>query len=414
MLHGCNEKAFSFPKWLAKPKSSGAIHATFLIGGWLRVSQGVFTGNSLDPYLTLEKLAMKKSLIALAVLAASGASFAQSSVQIDGIMDAGFVSNDHKGNRVNGIGNNGSSTSQINFRGTEDLGGGLKANFRVETDWNTVSNSGNTGTKKADGSVAAASTFANGEIRVGVEGGFGRVDMGAVNYNTLGTYLTGQPFGTAVGSGFRATAVNDVQTVSAVRSDNSVKYVSPSFSGFTASLYYAGKQTKANSSDFSTTFGAYDMQGTQEIGVNYANGPLAASFSNLKQDYKQVGTGTTDSTVNTLGVNYTLGAAKLFLLNQTNKKSDNTVDNKYTTVSASYTMGATTVMAQAGTLKTVTGAKSDLMALGADYALSKRTAVYARYESIDNVVATGIAAAPSIDGTGTKRTRTAIGVRHAF
>ncbi|MFM7000104.1 MAG: hypothetical protein ACKOXU_03440, partial [Limnohabitans sp.] len=67
LLHERNGKTFSFPKFLAKPVPSGAIHPTFLIGGWLRVSQGVFTGNALDPYLTLEKLAMKKSLIALAV-----------------------------------------------------------------------------------------------------------------------------------------------------------------------------------------------------------------------------------------------------------------------------------------------------------------------------------------------------------
>ncbi|MGV0985949.1 MAG: porin, partial [Limnohabitans sp.] len=226
---------------------------------------------------------MKKSLIALAVLAASGASFAQSSVQIDGIMDAGFQSIDYKGNKVNGIGNNGSATSQINFRGTEDLGGGLKANFRVETDWNTVSNKGNTGSASTpvvagNETVAAASTFGNGEIRAGLAGGFGAIDAGVVNYNTLGTYLTGQPFGTAIGSGFRTFYVNDAQSTSQVRSDNSVKYTSPSFNGFNASLYYAAKQTKAvdtaNTVTNSVTtaygvkqtsfggLGAYDMQGT--------------------------------------------------------------------------------------------------------------------------------------------------------
>ena len=367
---------------------------------------------------------MKKTLIALAVLTVSGASFAQSSVSIDGIIDAGFLSADYKGTRVSGIANNGTSTSQINFRGTEDLGGGLKATFRVETDWNTVSNNGNTGAKKADGTLAAASTFGNGEIRVGLAGGFGSIDMGAVNYNTLGTYLTGQPFGTAIGSGFRSTAVNDVQAVSAVRSDNSVKYVSPNFSGFTVSLYNANKQTKsgtaaATDTNFSTTFGAYDMQGTKEVGVNYANGPIVASFSNLKQDYTGTGTGVgaTESTVNTLGANYTMGAVKLFVLNQTNKTNTNSVNNKYTTVSAAYTMGATTVMAQAGTLKNVLGQKSDLVALGADYALSKRTAVYARYESIDDkagvISAAGNGNFAAI-GTETTRTRTALGVRHAF
>jgi predicted porin len=335
-------------------------------------------------------------------------------VQIDGVMDAGYQAIDYKGNKVSGIANNGSSTSQINFRGTEDLGGGLKATFRVETDWNTVSNNGNTGAKKADGTVAAASTFGNGEIRVGLAGGFGSIDMGAVNYNTLGTFLTGQPFGTAIGSGFRATAINDVQTVSGVRSDNSVKYVSPSFSGLTASLYFAGKQTKSSATDFSTSFGGYDMQGTNEIGVNYANGPLVASFSNLKQDYKQVGAGTTDSTVNTLGVNYALGAAKLFLLNQTNKNSTSTTNNKYTTVSATYTMGATVLMAQIGGLKNAAGLKSDISAVGADYNLSKRTAVFARYESINDKAGLISVAGAGYTAANTTRTRTAIGVRHAF
>ena len=65
------------------------------------------------------------------------------------------------------------------------------------------------------------------------------------------------------------------------------------------------------------------------------------------------------------------------------------------------------------TFENKAGTKSKLAAVGADYALSKRTAVYARYESIDDK-AGAIAAATTIDGAGTKRTRTAVGVRHAF
>ncbi len=379
---------------------------------------------------------MKKSLIALAALAAT-ASFAQSSVQIDGILDAGYQAIDYKGQKVNGIGNNGSSTSQINFRGTEDLGGGLKANFRVETDWNTVSNKGNTGSVSSpvtlgNETVAAASSFANGEIRVGLAGGFGAVDAGVVNYNTLGTYLTGQPFGTAIGGGFRALAVTDTTSVaaSAVRSDNSIKYVTPSFSGLTGSLYYAARQSKAvdmtattttaatvKSTSFSTSLGAYDMQGTTEVGVNYANGPLAASFSSLKQDYNGVGANAYTQTLNTLGANYAIGAAKVFGLYQTNKKNDNSAKTEYYSLSASYTMGATTLMAQVGQFESKAGAnngkKSDLVGLGADYALSKRTALYARYEAIDDKA--GVVANPgTLTGTNDKRTRTAIGVRHSF
>ena len=346
-------------------------------------------------------LCAKSFIVALAALAAT-ASFAQSTVQIDGIFDAGFQSIDYKGNKVNGIGNNGSSTSQINLRGTEDLGGGLKANFRIETDMNTVNRDGN----KSGGQGA----FGNGEIRVGLAGGFGAVDFGAVNYNSLGTALTGQPFGTNYGSGFSGTLAG------LVRSDNSVKYVSPSFSGLTVSLYTANKQTKPNTTTTSTSPFTFDFTGSDEVGVNYANGPIAASYSNLKQ---KAASGV-DTTYDTLGANYAIGAAKVYALVQNKKLSDGSDKTSYWALSASYTMGATTLMAQVGELKdkagTNDGKKSKLASIGADYALSKRTALYARYESIDdkaNVVA--MTSSTGFDSyTSDKRTRTAIGVRHSF
>jgi len=350
-------------------------------------------------------LCAKSFIVALAALAAT-ASFAQSTVQIDGIFDAGFQSIDYKGNKVNGIGNNGASTSQINLRGTEDLGGGLKANFRIETDMNTVNRDGN----KSGGQGA----FGNGEIRVGLAGGFGAVDFGAVNYNSLGTALTGQPFGTNYGSGFSGTLAG------LVRSDNSVKYVSPSFSGLTVSLYTANKQTKPNASyanggATSSPF-LFDFTGSDEVGVNYANGPIAASYSNLKQ---KAASGI-DTTYDTLGANYAIGAAKVYGLVQNKKLSDSSDKTSYWALSASYTMGATTVMAQVGELKdkagTNNGLKSKLASLGANYALSKRTDLYARYESIDDKA--GVVAMSATTGfdsySSTKRTRTAIGVKHSF
>jgi len=241
---------------------------------------------------------------------------------------------------------------------------------------------------------------------VGLSGGFGTLNVGAVNFNTLGTHLTGQPFGTAIGSGFGATAAR------LVRADNSAMYVTPSFSGLTASLYTSQKQTKATSASYSSTFGAYDFTGTDEIGVNYANGPIVASYSNLKQ--KAVSG--VNTTFDTLGGNYTMGAIKLFALMQNVKVSDNSDKRSNFTVSASYTTGALTVMGQVGELKDKAGAgngtKSKLTALGADYALSKRTAVYARYESIDDKagVAANPATVPAAAGENT-RTRTAIGLR---
>ena len=164
---------------------------------------------------------MKKSLVALAALAASSA-FAQFS--IDGIWDIGYTAIDYKGAaKVSGINGNGSSTSQINLRGKENLGGGLSADFRYETDWTTYNNRGNTGTVSnsvtaGNGGGAASnvnlSSWGNGEIRGGIAGGFGRLDAGNVNSAQLTALLVGQPLGTAIGSSFRGQIVNDTSGLS--------------------------------------------------------------------------------------------------------------------------------------------------------------------------------------------------------
>ena len=393
---------------------------------------------------------MKKTLVAIAALAATGA-FAQSSVQLDGVVDAGYQSVNYKGNSVSGIAGNGSSTSQLNVRGTEDLGGGLKATFRVETDWNMVSNFANTGTSTGVNSTSSANsingaggTFGNGEIRVGMESAtLGQLHFGAVNYNTLSTFLTGQPFGTAIGSGFRTMYINDAQATSSVRAENAVKYVTPTFSGFTGTLYKSNKQDKAvtaaaaatsttglitQPNAFSTSIGAYDQVGTQEFGLNYANGPIAASYSSLKQDFAGISSvngslaaaGTAEYKVNTLAAAYTMGAAKFMFLNQTNKTNTATVDNSAMTLSATYTMGQTVLMAQTGSLKskagTTNGKKSTFTGLGLDYNLSKTSAIYLRNESVnDEANQMNAAVTPTaIKGTDTKFTRTALGFRVAF
>jgi predicted porin len=109
----------------------------------------------------------------------------------------------------------------------------------------------------------------------------------------------------------------------------------------------------------------------------------------------------------------------VFFLNQTVKTTTGTVatDTSYNAFSATYTMGNTVLMASTGSLKqdggTNAGKKSTITGLGADYNLSKTTALYARYESIKDE-AKMITAASTIDGTDTKRTRTALGLRVTF
>jgi predicted porin len=242
-----------------------------------------------------------------------------------------------------------------------------------------------------------------------------------------------------------------VQATSQVRGENAIKYQSPKFNGLDVTLYKSNKQNKATSTTpsstatnglnpqnnaFSTSLGAYNQQGTQEVGLNYANGPLAASFSNLRVDNVGVptiqstgaATGSTISTVNTMAVKYNVSNdLALSMLNQSNKTNTSSVNNVATTFSASYTMGQTVLMAQMGELKnkagTYSGQNSKLLGLGADYNLSKLTAVYFRMESIDDkgramnaaVNPAVIAGAATVTGlTDQKFARTALGLRVAF
>jgi len=371
---------------------------------------------------------MKKSLIALAALAAT-ASFAQSTVTLSGLLDAGYQAINYKGGKSGGITNNGSATSTIQISGTEDLGGGLKANFKLNSDINPTTSQGNTGS-----TVPTAGSWLNSEQRVGLSGNFGAIDMGVINNGSLTATGTGTPFGTAVGSGFRSIYTNDSMTSPAaapVRFDNSVRYTSPLFSGFGVQYYAVKKNSNATGTTFSTTFGAYDTTGISELTLTYNNGPLNAVLAYQEQD--AVGTNAAIAAkgkLTTLGANYTVGAVTAYAMYQ-NAKADaatggqGALDRTTTFLGAKYVTGAHAFMAQYGQAKLdasnqtstatfqVEGKTSKVTGLGYDYSLSKRTTAYVRAENIKDEAGM-VAARATIDGTDTKITRTAIGLRHTF
>jgi len=131
---------------------------------------------------------MKKSLIALAVLAASGASFAQSTVTLFGGADLNYRSVTSGTNKFQGMAQDGIYSSRFGVMGTEDLGGGLKAGFHFE------------GGMNPDTGTPGGFNFAR-KSTVGVMGGFGEVRMGR-DYTPLFTvHGLADPFGTnGVGS----------------------------------------------------------------------------------------------------------------------------------------------------------------------------------------------------------------------
>jgi len=120
---------------------------------------------------------MKKSLIALAALAATTA-FAQSSVTISGQLDAGFSSVKLGNNATQDQMNTGiHGASRLRFVGTEDMGGGNKANFWLEMQPNFQ-----TGSVSGD--------LFNRGAWLGLQGGWGELRLGRQGTNTIGAVCT--------------------------------------------------------------------------------------------------------------------------------------------------------------------------------------------------------------------------------
>jgi len=393
---------------------------------------------------------MKKTLIAIAALAATGA-FAQSTVTIDGVVDAGYVSYNYKGNGVTGIDRNLTATSGINFKASSDLGGGLKAAWLSETNFSPVSSTVNTGavgnvggaTGVASANTAGttngvASAFGGGQQFLDITGGMGRLAFGAINNAQLAFHGASQPFGTAIGSGYGLTSGSFVSA--ATRSDNSFKYESPTFGGgFQISFINRKGQsvTGTNSAFSSATLGVQAQAQQNDMSLAYSAGPLNAILVRASSDSSNVatvtaGTGVVAIPVATAGkgiftalaANYNMGAWTVYGGYQLNKLSPfigaNLIDRQTVTAAAKYVAGVHTMMGsyQRASNNLVFAAPltagSGLLGLGYEYALSKTAALTARYERINDTANLAVITVFTAVNGATDPTRMGVGLRVAF
>lgn len=380
---------------------------------------------------------MKKSLVALAVLAATGA-YAQSSVTLSGTIKAGVAATNYSGSATPA--NNGSSTSvsdgssRFALSGTEDLGGGLRANFRIETRFRADEAGGGAGTG-ASGQVAGGNTF------VGLSGGFGMVQLGRLDthycygvdqHGSRATALTASSCSILgfVNGSTAATAV-----AGSTRLANTIRYTTPAMSGFTAQVGYStgtADGTTGGGGGVITQMGGNTMNAQ----LNYANGPIkaGASFYKQRSEDRTAGATRVDQNAYTLMGDYNFGVATVGLTydNSTTEAGVIPVNNstKRTAFSIPVTvpMGAGTILAtytRANDVRvngvTTANSGATMFSLGYDYALSKRTSVGVSYATISNKAAASYAlyTTAALNGTpanaaGQKANQFYVGVRHAF
>ncbi len=344
----------------------------------------------------------------MATLAVTSA-FAQSTVTISGTFDANVKSASTTyagtGNKVtqNSLGYSDQGTSGVIFKGNEDLGGGLKANFWYELNFNPTR--GSTNLKAPNDTPAAGasttnqnSSLNNGEVYVGVSGGFGDFKIGSPNTPSLTAQTGRHPFGTKVGGGF-----NGVTGLGHVRQDKAISYATPSFSGFTAVLNIAAKVTPDANGATAVTQSA----GSSDLGLNYNKGPLNLGLSNFSTS--KLAADTSNNKQTNLYANYTIAAATIYV-GAHNETATTGAKSSSSNIALKYMVTPTVaLLANTGKLDDKSTANKDkrISALGVKYELSKRSSVYARYVSEKNDNATA--------NTGVSNVKTTlVGLNHNF
>jgi general bacterial porin, GBP family len=404
---------------------------------------------------------MKKHLIAAAVAAAVAVPAMAQDVQVYGILSSAYsvtkVNHDGETYKVTDSGLQGAqSGSRLGFRGTEDIGGGMKVGFVYELGANVESGLG-----------------ANRLGYVDVSGGFGTIRLGRVDslsrsiYNNftangnsgfapgnVGSSLslivnTASLADSAIGcvrsegnidtdstvSGAEiagCTFVSDTLRHGQNRINNSIGYISPSFNGITAQIQFSDKAADLSSDDGKASAKALNL------GLSYTAGPLAVAVARdvtkVSGEANRASTNNDDSLKSSLtmvGATYDFKVAKAFVT-YTDKKvtgdsyntsgdfawdvnEDGGAKVKETQIGVRVPMGALELVASYSdgsvfTPDTTLGwdDKYDISAyqLQANYSLSKRTRLYAMFGSTKLKEEGG--------GDVTKQSGYALGVQHSF
>ena len=355
---------------------------------------------------------MKKSLIALAVLAAAGAASAQSSVTLFGVVDATLAfGNGSIADRTQ-LTNSGYNSSRLGFRGTEDLGGGMSASFWLEaglTNDNGTGAASNTNNQATGGALAGMNgsqglTF-NRRSTVSLAGGWGELRLGRDYTPQFWNLTVFDPFGTN-GVGTTQTLNSTLGGVVAVRASNQIGYFLPGkLGGFYGQVgYYMGENLD--------NVGATEDDGKGlGLRVGYAAGPFNIALALSRTDYAAG-----DVRQNNLGGQWDFGVAKL----QAHFSRDRagTVDGKGFLIGGLFPIGAGEIRLAYSEYRTDVAAGTDpktrKLAVGYVHNLSKRTALYTTYARVRNNSTANSALNGSVTGFGASSSGMDFGIRHSF
>ncbi len=354
---------------------------------------------------------MQKKLIALAVAGlVSGGAFAQSSaVTVYGVADLSFDIVKTSGGATPNVDTKtgsytrvSSNSSYLGFKGTEDLGNGLKALFQFESAVN-ADNGGMFG--------------ANRDTYAGLAGAFGDIKLGVLTTPTraLGTAIDVNVGATSIGANTALISDQGFDT----RQTNTAQFSTVNYGGFSGALaYIAGENKNQNNAAKQNSTG-------WDLGLNYKNGPILVGLTYAQQKQRDLVDTKAKNTRVAFAYDFGAGSVRV-LFNQAKTEDSVGTDLKQNTWGLGGTFNATPtgkVVAQYYKANNMTGTDNSgakLFELGYEHSFSKRTmlkVIYARLNNEDAAVynfgggngVRNVTGNPGIDPSGFQ-----IGVRHSF
>jgi predicted porin len=371
---------------------------------------------------------MQKKLIALAIAGlASTAAFAQSNVTIYGVVDASVDVTNAGDSSTLGEGVHttkiSSNQSRIGFKGSEDLGDGLKAVFQLETAFNT------------DGTTASNLNSRNTFVGLASDN-WGRVILGRYDTPYKTSTRAWDLFGDHLGDnrnlmGGAALTTAGLAGVNAIipfdnRASNTVRYDSPNWGGFNLAVAYVDNaEAVAYSAPKSSE---WSVSGSYAITSEWS--AIAAYEKHFNVGLPALTTPTTEEKAWKVGASFKTGPFQASAIyEKTDDDFATSLGHKAWTVSGGYSVTTSDLIklayTKAGKLEGPfvgdTGAKQ--WAVGYDHTMSKRTKLYAEYVKLKNESGVGYGlTGAGLNTTGGSTVVSAdsdpsafsFGVRHAF
>lgn len=298
---------------------------------------------------------MKKHLIAAAVVSAFAAPAMAQNVQVYGNVEAGYLFNDtdNASSTTNVVGRDVVNSSRLGFRGTEDLGGGLKAFFRLESSLDASDG----GLGSGNGTAGGANFFDRG-AEVGLSGAFGAVKVGKFDMTgTEGIDSAVSQFGN-VGN-FSGVDIGSDR-------DGSIQYQTPTIAGWYAQVAHSSS----------------DNSGVNRTNSLFVDGKLAGIT--VKLGYSEESITSVEQKQKVVGLAYDFGMLQAGLAYTKNDKGT-AADQTQTNLTAKIPLANGLAVHGAYLVRETTGsADTKISALGLSKGLSKRTTGYLAVRSTDN------------------------------